>query len=148
MPATRTAVAELRRRKQRGDKPFAVMVRDADVAEELVTIGVAERRLLSGHRKPIVLLPRADTERLGASVAPGNPDLGVMLPYTPLHVLLLEAPGTDTLVMTSGNLSGEPIVTDDDAARDRLSAIADAWLRHDRPIQVPCDDSVARFVGG
>ena len=142
------AVAELRRRKQRGDKPFAVMVRDAEVAAGLVTMDEAERQLLTGNRKPIVLLARRDTERLGASVAPGNPDLGLMLPYTPLHVLLIEAPGTDALVMTSGNLSGEPIVTDDDAARDRLAAIADAWLRHDRPIHVPCDDSVARIAGG
>lgn len=142
------AVAELRRRKQRGDKPFAVMVRDRGVADGLVTLDEAERRLLTGIRKPIVLLPRADTEQLGASVAPGNPDLGLMLPYTPLHVLLLEAPGTDALVMTSGNLSGEPIVTDDDAACERLSSIANAWLRHDRPIHVPCDDSVARYVGG
>ncbi len=143
-----TAVAELRRRKRRGDKPFAVMVRDEGVAEGLVVLDEAERRLLTGHRKPIVLLPRAATGALAAWVAPGHPDLGLMLPYTPLHVLLLEAPGTDALVMTSGNHSGEPIVTDDDAARDRLSSIADAWLRHDRPIHVPCDDSVARFVAG
>ena len=143
-----SAVAELRRRKQRGDKPFAVMVRDARVADGLVNMDPAERLLLTGSRKPIVLLARRVAERLGASVAPGNPDLGLMLPYTPLHVLLIEAPGTDALVMTSGNLSGEPIVTDDDAARERLSSIVDAWLLHDRPIHVPCDDSVARFVGG
>ena len=142
------AVAELRRRKQRGDKPFAVMVRDAGVADELVTMDAAEHQLLTGHRKPIVLLARRETGRLGASVAPGNPDLGLMLPYTPLHVLLLEAPGSDALVMTSGNLSGEPIVTDDHAAHERLSSLADAWLRHDRPIHVPCDDSVARVVSG
>lgn len=142
------AVAELRRRKQRGDKPFAVMVRNADVADELVRMCDPERRLLTSGRKPIVLLPRAGAERLAASVAPGNPDLGLMLPYTPLHVMLLEAPGSDALVMTSGNLSGEPIVTDDHVARERLSSIADAWLRHDRPIHVPCDDSVARYVGG
>ena len=75
-----------------------------------------------------------------------------MLPYTPLHVLLFGLPGDpagpDALVMTSGNLSGEPIVTDDDEALTRLGRLADAWLRHDRPIQVPCDDSVAGFVGG
>ncbi len=143
-----TAVAELRRRKQRGDKPFAVMVRDADVAGGLVAMDQAEHRLLTGHRKPIVLLPLAGVERLAASVAPGNPDLGLMLPYTPVHVLLLEAPGTDALVMTSGNLSGEPIVTDDDVALERLAPLADAWLRHDRAIHVPCDDSVARYVSG
>ncbi len=142
------AVAELRRRKQRGDKPFAVMVRDTEVAAGLVVMDSVERGLLTGNRKPIVLLGRLETGRLAASVAPGNPDLGLMLPYTPLHVLLLESPGTDALVMTSGNVSGEPIVTDDATACERLSSIADAWLRHDRPIHVPCDDSVARVVGG
>lgn len=143
-----TTVAELRRRKHRGDKPFAVMVRDPGVAAELAELDEAERRLITGIRKPIVLLARRDAGRLARSVAPGNPDLGILLPYTPLHVLLLEAPGADALVMTSGNLSGEPIVTDDDDALERLSSIADAWLRHDRPIRVPCDDSVARMVGG
>jgi hydrogenase maturation protein HypF len=142
------AVAELRRRKQRGDKPFAVMARDPVVAGQLVTMTDDERRLLCGSRKPIEVLPRRTDGGVAASVAPGNPDLGVLLPYTPLHVLLLEAPGPDVLVMTSGNCSGEPIVTGDDEAVERLALIADAWLRHDRPIHVPCDDSVARFVGG
>ncbi len=143
-----SAVAELRRRKQRGDKPFAVMARDSDVADRLVAIGEGERRLLLGSRKPIVLLPRrGGAGALAASVAPGNPDLGVLLPYTAAHVLLLQEPGPDVLVMTSGNLSGEPIVTDDEEAVERLGTIADAWLRHDRVIHVPCDDSVARFVG-
>ena len=142
------AVAELRRRKRRGDKPFAVMVRDVEVAERLCEIGADERRLLTDGRKPIVLLPRAPQAAVAPSVAPGNPDLGLMLPYTPLHVLLLEAPGTDALVMTSGNISGEPIVIDDEEAVTRLGALADAWLRHDRRIHVPCDDSVARFVAG
>jgi hydrogenase maturation protein HypF len=142
------AVAELRRRKQRGDKPFAVMVRDVETAEHLVAMTADERRLLTGTRKPIVLLPRRGDEVVAASVAPGNPDLGLVLPYTPVHVLLLEHPGPAVLVMTSGNLSGEPIVIDDDAAVERLGGVADAWLRHDRPIHVPCDDSVARFVRG
>ncbi len=145
------AVAELRRRKQRGDKPFAVMVRDLEVAAALVELDDDVRRLLTGPRRPIVLVPRRAGHSGGevaASVAPGHPDLGVLLPYTPLHVLLLEAPGPDALVMTSGNLSGEPIVTDDDEAVARLARLADSWLRHDRRIHVPCDDSVARVVDG
>ncbi|MFD4701309.1 carbamoyltransferase HypF [Streptomyces niveus] len=149
------AVSELRRRKQRGGKPFAVMVADLDIAGELVTLDDDERDLLGGSRKPIVLLPRrtpASGRGVAAAVAPGNPDLGVLLPYTPLHVLLFgigdDTPGPDALVMTSGNRSGEPIVTDDASALTELAPLADAWLRHDRPIQVPCDDSVSRFVAG
>ena len=141
-----SAVAELRRRKQRGDKPFAVMARDLKVARGLALMTGDEERLLSGTRKPIVLLRRRERAAVAGAVAPGNPDLGVLLPYTPLHVLLLAEPGPEALVMTSGNLSGEPIVTDDEVALLRLAGVADAWLRHDRRIHVPCDDSVARFV--
>jgi hydrogenase maturation protein HypF len=146
------AVAELRRRKQRGGKPFAVMVADQDVARKLVRMSDDEERLLSGIRRPIVLLPRLGDADVAAAVAPDSPDLGLLLPYTPLHVLLFgldgDAPGPDALLMTSGNLSGEPIVTGDDEALDRLGPLVDAWLRHDRPIQVPCDDSVSRWAGG
>ncbi|WP_371633695.1 carbamoyltransferase HypF [Streptomyces sp. NBC_01259] len=148
------AVAELRRRKRRGGKPFAVMVAGLDVARELVTVTAGDEELLTGGRRPVVLLPRLDAGRRGvsAAVAPGSPDLGLLLPYTPLHVLLLgigdDRPGPDALVMTSANLSGEPIVTDDADALTTLAPLVDGWLRHDRRIQVPCDDSVSRWVAG
>jgi hydrogenase maturation protein HypF len=146
------AVAELRRRKRRGGKPFAVMVAGLDVARQLVILTGEEEQLLAGIRRPIVLLPKRADAGVADGVAPDNPDLGIMLPYTPLHVLLFgldgDPPGPDALVMTSGNVSGEPIVTADAEAVNRLAPLADAWLRHDRGIRVPCDDSVSRHVGG
>ena len=143
------AAGALRARKHREDKPFAVMVADRGAARQLCELdGVAERLLLS-PRRPIVLVPRGPDaiNRIAASVAPGNSHLGVMLPYTPVHHLLLEQLGIP-VVATSGNVSDEPIAFRDAEALDRLGRIADAFLVHDRPIHIRTDDSVVRVVSG
>jgi hydrogenase maturation protein HypF len=146
------AVAELRRRKRRPDKPFAVMMPSLDAARAYCRIGALERGLLTSAEAPITLLrrrpvPRDGLPELAPSVAPANPLLGVMLPYTPLHHLLLRELGF-AVVATSGNLSDEPIATDEDEALSRLGAIADLFLSHDRPIARPLDDSVVRTMAG
>lgn len=156
------AVAELRRRKRRSNKPLAVMVRDLADAERLCHVNDVERGLLAGSIRPIVLLRRRavcesggspNALALAPSVAHGLPELGVMLPYTPLQHLLLAAAvarGMHALVMTSGNLSEEPIETDDDLAWEHLVAagIADALLGNDRAILSRYDDSVVREANG
>src|SRR6185436_1799087 len=111
---------------------FAVMAADLDVVRAIAEVDDAEAELLTGWRHPIVLRRRrsgTDDPVVAESVAPGNPDLGVMTPYTPLHHLLFDG-GPSVLVMTSGNLSGEPIVTGDDEATERLTGLVDAWLGH------------------
>jgi hydrogenase maturation protein HypF len=144
------AVTELRRRKRRGDKPFAVMVPDLPTARTIAEVDDPSARLLCSPQRPIVLLPHRRDARIADAVAPHNPDLGVMLAYTPLHTLLFGLPSDDAgppvLVMTSGNLGGEPICYTNDDALERLSHLADGWLMHDRDILVPCDDSVVRVV--
>jgi hydrogenase maturation protein HypF len=133
-------VARLRARKRREEKPFAVMAADP---RPLAEISADEEDLLRSPERPIVLVRRRHDGPIAPSVAPGNPWLGVMLPYTPVHHLLLDGFG-GALVMTSGNRSDEPIAFDDDEARERLGGIADAFLAHDRPIHRRCEDSVLR----
>ena len=172
------AVAKLRSRKRRWGKPLAVMVPDLETARALCEVSDAEAALLMGAKRPIVLLRLrgasaelasatiASAERdpkgldrsaslvdevssaLAPSVAPGLSELGVMLPYTPLHHLLLAAVGRRPLVMTSGNVSDEPIAIENAEALARLSEVADAFLLHDRPILQRYDDSVVRVVAG
>ena len=140
-------VARLRARKHREDKPFALMAPDLEAAEALVSLDPAARELVRSPARPIVLAPRlAPDTWVAPSVAPGAPELGVMLPYSPLHHLLLRDCAT-TLVLTSGNASDEPISFRDEEALERLGAIADLFLIHDRPIETRTDDSVARVVG-
>jgi hydrogenase maturation protein HypF len=142
-----SAVAELRRRKHRDEKPFAVMVPDLSAAEALAEVGPTEHELLQSPCCPIVLLRKRLPSLIAEEVAPGNPWLGIMLPYTPLHHLLLRAVGGIPLVMTSGNRSDEPIAYQEDAPQ-KLTGIADIYLVHNRPIHVRCDDSVTRVVDG
>ena len=141
------AVALLRARKHREDKPFALMPPDLATARTLVSLDAGAEECLLGPERPIVLAPRRPDAHLARAVAPGSPELGVMLPYSPLHHLLLADTAT-TLVMTSGNVSDEPIAYGDDDARARLAGIADLFLLHNRPIQTRTDDSVVRIVGG
>jgi len=141
------AVGALRHRKHREDRPFALMVADGDAAGALCEVGPDELALLHSPARPIVVLPRQSGAGVAPGVAPGSPSLGLMLPYTPLHTLLLESFG-GPLVLTSGNHSDEPIAFHDADAAIRLAGIADAFLVHDRAIRTRVDDSVCKVVRG
>ncbi len=136
------AVAELRRRKKRSDKPFALMAYNLETIRKQCEVSEAEADLLTSRQAPIVLLKRKDESTVAEACAPGLKQLGFMLPYTPLHLLLLEpAEGfPEVLVMTSANLSEEPIAYEDEDARQRLGPLADGFLLHDRPIYMRVDE--------
>ncbi|MCW2548466.1 MAG: carbamoyltransferase HypF [Mycobacterium sp.] len=142
-----SAVAKLRSRKHREDRPFALMVASVDDAHQLCEVGKQELDLLTSPARPIVIVRRKPANGVAPSVAPGAPGLGMMLAYSPLHALLLEAFG-GPLVMTSGNASDEPIAFADGDAAERLRGIADAMLTHDRAIRTRVDDSVVKVAGG
>ena len=140
-----TAVATLRQRKIREDKPFAVMAGSLAAVRQCCIVSPAEQELLAGSVRPILLLDKAVAYDLADSVAPGNPRIGVMLAYTPLHVLLLAT--DDIWVMTSGNTSDEPIAYVNEDALARLTEIADYFLLHNRDIHRRADDSLVRLIG-
>jgi hydrogenase maturation protein HypF len=140
------AVALLRERKRRGEKPFAVMAPTVDAASDFCELTHAAAEALRMPQRPIVLLPKKSNSPIAEQVAPRNRYLGVFLPYTPLHHLIFEEGGFRALVMTSGNLSEEPIAIDNHEAVERLKGLADCFLVHDRAILRRCDDSVIRLV--
>jgi len=142
------AVRTLRERKRRVEKPFAVMVPDVETAEDFCEVSEAEREALLSFQRPIVLLRKKKPCPVAEQVAPGIHDLGIFLPYTPVHHLLLHRGGFKALVMTSGNASEEPIAIDNDEACERLRPLADFFLVHDRDILLRCDDSVVRVANG
>ena len=151
--ANDAAVAELRRRKRRSDKPFALMARDLPSVRRICAVSAEDEAALLDVRRPIVVLPRLAVAAVSAEVAPGNDTLGMMLPYTPLHYLLFsdspDAPSEYTaLVMTSGNLSEEPIVISNAEALRQLDGVADWFLLHNRDIATRVDDSVVRTFEG
>ncbi len=147
------AVSQLRRRKRREAKPFALMVPDLETAQQFCTISADEAKLLQAYRRPIVLLQQSPNCPVASAVAPAHNSLGIMLPYAPLHYLLLHAFSRcigqgrpAALVMTSGNVSDEPIAYRDEDAYARLATIADAFLTHNRAIHMRCDDTVMRVA--
>ncbi len=148
-----TAVHQLRQRKKRSDKPFALMVRDLDAAEKIAFITDADRQLLMSPQRPVVIVPHRQGTRVSRHVAPGNKTIGIMVANTPLHSLLFgehpEDPAEFTaLVMTSGNISEEPIVVSNEEAWKHLAQVADWFLFHNRDIYMRVDDSVARTFSG
>lgn len=147
-PANDEAVRRLRARKRRGDKPFALMARDLAAVERICLVSETDRHTLTSDQRPIVVMARREDCGLSPVLAPNDRTLGVMLPYTPLHHLLFDDPGLPVLVMTSGNLSEEPIVTANAEARERLAGVADWFLDHDRDIFMRLDDSVVRTFEG
>ncbi len=146
--ASDEAVARLRQRKQRDEKPFAVMVRDLNQARELALLSEMEERLLSGPEAPIVILRRRPEAAVSELIAPGSLWIGLMLPYTPLHQVLFAESGLHAVVMTSANAADEPMVIDEADAHAKLASVADAILTHNRPIAVRTDDSVQRVFQG
>ena len=147
--SSQEAVMQLRERKRRPMKPFAVMMRDLETVKRECTFSPAQEEILTGHQKPILLLERKAGGKLCSAIAPGNPKVGVMLPYAPVQLLLFDYDDglimPDTLVMTSGNISGAPICRDDEEALRELGHLCDCILSHDRMIRIRCDDSVMDF---
>ena len=140
------AVSRLRERKERGDKPFALMARDLETVQKYTVISALESELLSSPAAPIVISDRKAEVQLPLGVAPGLDTLGIMLPYTPLHYLLFDSE-LELLIMTSANVSGQPLIYRNEDALAGLQGIADYFLVHDREIYHPCDDSVIRVIG-
>ena len=142
------AVSELRRRKHRFEKPLALMTASLAVAGKIAYVSEEEKRLLSSIHRPIVLCRKRKDAKIADGISPDNDEFGLMLPYTPLHVLLFALGAPEVLVMTSANISEEPICHLNDLCREHMAGIADLFLMHNRDIRVRCDDSVMRSLAG